>query len=104
MPPLSLTKFLSVSVLSLSIGTVAYGQVPSTNDTSDANANTGMGTGALQSNTTGYGNTAAGDNALQSNTTGSGNTASGNAALTSNTGDNNTSIGQITLYNNTTGF
>jgi len=40
----------SLKVFALSIGALAgaaYGQVPSTNDTSDANFNTGMGTGAF---------------------------------------------------------
>jgi hypothetical protein len=101
------TSWISVGYVSalLSIGTIAFGQVPPTNDTSDANQNIGMGTGALQSNTTGTGNTASGDSALASNTTGVGNTASGVDALINNTtGPNNTAVGEITLYNNTTGF
>ena len=46
-----------------------------------AQGNTSLGTGALQSNTTGSGNTAIGFDALFSNTTGDNNTASGFAAL-----------------------
>jgi hypothetical protein len=68
----------------------AYGQVPSTNDTSTATGdNTGMGTGALGGptpvNLTGSGNTAAGYSALQANTTGQENTAVGAYALPANT-------------------
>jgi hypothetical protein len=103
----------------VSIGTIAYGQVPPSNDTSDANGNTGMGTGtllnntgisntgtgsqALNSNTTGNGNTASGDSALYYNTTGNNNTASGVAALGGNS-DNNTAFGAYALFSNTTGF
>jgi len=103
MPPLKLTKFMSVSVLSLSIGTIAYGQVPPSNDTSDANRNTGMGTGAL-SNNTGEANTGSGYQALLSNTTGSSNTGTGHQVLFSNTtGSGNTASGDSALYYNTTG-
>ena len=46
----------------LALAGAAYGQVPSTNDTSDTNHNTGMGTGALGSTGTNGGtyNTASG--------------------------------------------
>ena len=72
----------------------AYGQVPSTNDTSDNSDNTGMGTDALHSLTTGNDNTASGRSALYSNTTGSSNTASGAGALNFNTtGSYNTASG-----------
>lgn len=83
----------SLTALALLAGTV-YGQVPSTNDTSDAYFNTGMGTNALFSVTpfscsgsvpSGCYNTASGNQALYSNTTGSNNTASGYQALYSNT-------------------
>jgi len=47
--------------------------------------NTALGSGALNSNTTGTSNTASGVNALQNNTTGSSNTASGTSALLNNT-------------------
>ena len=66
--------------------------------------NTGYGTGALASNTTGIQNTASGQGALQSNTTGSYNTASGQGALQSNTtGSYNTASGMNALHANTTG-
>ena len=65
-------------------GTPSWGQVPSTNDTSDTSGNTGGGSGALVHNT-GTNNTAYGDSALSSNTTGHENTAFGNGALMSNT-------------------
>ena len=82
----------------------AFSQVPSTNDTSDPNKNTGMGTDALFSNTTGYGNTASGNTALFENTTGSSNTASGYSALYWNTaGNSNTASGYEAGYNVTTG-
>jgi hypothetical protein len=105
---------------------MAYGQVPSTNDTSDANFNTGMGTGslggpnpinltgisntasgylALGSNTTGANNTAAGSNSLQFNTTGYENTATGGGALQMNTtGYENSAYGSGALEFNTTGY
>jgi Chaperone of endosialidase len=121
MPALKRTKSLSASVLLLSIGATAYGQVPPTNDTSDPNTvNTGVGTGTLQSNggsentavgvnalaldTTGYENTATGVNALVANTTGFVNTAFGYAVLASNTtGQENTATGFTALYTNTSG-
>jgi hypothetical protein len=85
-------------------GTASWGQVPSTNDTSDLNGNTGSGTGALQNNTTGGDNTAFGIQALWSNSTGFNNTASGAAALQSNTtGLANTASGVDALLLNTTG-
>ena len=43
MPTLKRTKFMSATVLLFSIGTTAYGLAPSSNDPSDANANTGVG-------------------------------------------------------------
>ncbi len=70
----------------------------------DFNGNTALGTGALQSNSTGSYNTASGLNALQSNTTGSNNTASGAFALQNNTtGSYNTASGLDALDGNTTG-
>jgi hypothetical protein len=94
----------------LAIAGSAYAQVPSTNDTTttDGQANTGMGTGALGGptpvNLTGYDNTASGSGALGSNTSGNFNTASGYGALYSNTGgSNNTAAGINALTNNTTG-
>jgi hypothetical protein len=69
-----------------------------------AQTNTSLGTGALQSNTTGSFNTAIGLDALFSNTTGDSNTASGADALFLNTtGDSNTASGVSALGRNTTG-
>src|ERR1700733_3361370 len=86
----------------------SYAQVPSTNDTSDANFNTGMGTDALGGptplNLTGGANTASGYQALNFNTSGSANTASGTGALYSNrSGGGNTASGTYALYNNQIG-
>jgi hypothetical protein len=93
-------------ITALAVAGTAYGQVPATNDTSDASDNTGMGKGALGFTGTNSGefNTAAGVYALGSNTTGSFNTASGEAALISNqTGNDNTASGGGALYQNITG-
>jgi hypothetical protein len=103
MPALKRTKVLSATVLLLSMGATAYGQVPPSNDTSDANRNTGMGTGALQNNS-GEANTGSGYQALSSNTTGISNTGTGHQVLFSNsTGSGNTASGDSALYYNTTG-
>lgn len=86
----------------------AYGQVPASNDTSDSNKNTGMGTGALGgplASSGGLENTATGFDALYSITTGSVNTASGVYALYSNTtGTANTASGSFALGGNMTGM
>jgi hypothetical protein len=87
----------------------AYGQVPASNDTSDAGDNTGMGTGTLGGPSpvalTGCCNTGSGAFALSANTAGSNNTGSGVFALYSNTtGDANTAAGTSALFYNTTGF
>ncbi|MGH9195002.1 MAG: hypothetical protein ACRD1T_04595, partial [Acidimicrobiia bacterium] len=67
--------------------------------------NTGIGVGALQSNTTGDANTASGAAALARNTTGQSNTASGYRALFGNTtGSANTASGYFALAGNTTGI
>jgi hypothetical protein len=85
-------------------GAPSWGQDPSSNDTSDGNNNTGGGSGALVSNTTGTVNTAYGRFALVSNTTGNSNTATGVGALFSNsTGSNNTATGVDALVSNTGG-
>jgi hypothetical protein len=105
-------------------GGAVYAQVPSTNDSSDTNGNTGMGTGALGGpaatsggayntavgfqallfGTTGNSNTATGVHTLTFNTTGSNNTATGVDALSSNTtGNSNTASGVFALTRNTTG-
>jgi len=110
--------------LGLLTGTV-YAQVPSGNDVSDANDNTGMGTGALggpaasksgqyntsagaktlEKNTTGNENTAVGYYALEGNTTGCCNTATGSNALDNNvSGQENTAIGYATLLDSNGNF
>jgi hypothetical protein len=79
-------------------------QRPPTNDVSDRMGNTGGGTGALTSITTGGANTAYGNAALRTNTTGGNNTAVGTLALSfSNTGNNNTGVGSSTLEINGAG-
>ncbi|MGZ7078634.1 MAG: tail fiber domain-containing protein, partial [Thermoanaerobaculia bacterium] len=66
--------------------------------------NTGIGTFALYSNTSGNYNTADGADALYFNTTGGNNTAAGYFALYHNIGgSDNTAIGNATLQNNATG-
>ena len=71
---------------------------------SSGSYNTAEGVGALSANTGGFFNTAEGAGALFSNTTGGGNTANGFDALFSNTtGNNNTANGSDALFNNTTG-
>jgi len=81
----------------LAVAAGAYGQVPSTNDTSDTRHNVGMGTGALGGPAVtngGDNNTASGDQALFSDTAGNDNTATGDQALHSNTtGNDNTASG-----------
>ena len=70
----------------------------------DVSTNSAVGSGALDSNTTGASNTASGRDALYSNTTGASNTAHGYQALQSNTtGGFNTATGFEALKNNTTG-
>jgi hypothetical protein len=102
-----------------------YGQVPSSNDVSDANDNTGMGTAALggpaasnagqyntasgakslNKNTTGNENTAVGYYALESNTTGCCNTAAGSNALDATvSGQENTGIGYAALLDTNGNF
>jgi hypothetical protein len=121
----TLYQSLLLAISALTLAGTAFGQVPSTNDTSDAAQNTGMGNGALVSvtpgtapsgwdntasgfnallsNTTGYLNTASGFQALYHNIGGSANTASGYEALFANNGNNNTASGYEALYNTTTG-
>ena len=90
-PPLLLT------IVALAVAPAAFSQVPSANDTSDTNFNTGMGTRALggpAASNAGVYNTASGYQALYSNTTGYANTALGLAALYYNTtGSVNTALG-----------
>ena len=69
----------------------------------DANFNTGVGAGALLSNTA-TSNTAVGAGALISNTTGVSNTGLGTFALWANTeGSDNNAVGDSALFNNATG-
>jgi hypothetical protein len=75
---------------------------------SDANQDTAMGTGALQSLSIliygGYNDTASGFHALYSNVTGNNNTATGVMTLASNSyGYGNTANGSFALWQNTTG-
>ena len=68
-------------------------------------SNEKLGTGALQSNTTGSYNVALGDYTLFANTTGFSNTANGTAALFYNTtGNENSASGTTSLFYNTTGY
>jgi len=71
---------------------------------SDDQGDTALGTGALNSDSTGGGNTALGFFALVSNTTGSQNTAIGDVAVASNsTASNNTGVGYEALNAATVG-
>jgi len=65
------------------------------------NSNTALGGGALVLNTSGRSNTALGEGALVLNTSGSYNTAIGETALYSNTGSANTAVGHAALVNST---
>jgi hypothetical protein len=65
--------------------------------------NTATGAGALFSNTTGTGNVANGAFTLIFNTTGSGNVAVGDRAMENNTGNGTTAVGAQALLSNTTG-
>jgi hypothetical protein len=90
----------------LALTGAAYGQVPGTNDTSDASSNTGSGSGALGGRytaLTGALNTAFGAYALSYIQSGRGNTAAGAYALMlATTGIYNTGIGYEALYGNQT--
>jgi Chaperone of endosialidase len=118
----TLYQSLLLAIGALALAGTAFAQVPASNDTSDINSNTGMGTGALggpaatsggientaagfdalKSNTSGNFNTALGDDALASNTTGSENTACGGSALAAGaTGSDNTASGFQALSANT---
>jgi hypothetical protein len=66
----TLDRSLLILIGALGFAGTAHAQVPSTNETSDGNQNTEMGTGALRVGTTGSNNTAAGFGALNSNTSG----------------------------------
>jgi hypothetical protein len=76
--------------------TVRVGKGPGNNG-----LNTAVGSGALQSNTSGSNNTAFGGSALSSNTTGELNTAIGLSSMAFNsTGYYNTAVGQGSFYSN----
>ncbi len=80
---------------------LGYGALQS--DTSGF-GNTATGAFALTANTSGYDNTATGANALVNNTMGIFNVAVGNSALQDNSsGSENTAVGIFALYNNTNG-
>jgi polyhydroxyalkanoate synthesis regulator phasin len=82
-------------------GAECWGQLPASNDKSDAYYNTGGGYLALTNNTTGSQNTAYGDVALNHNTTGADNTALGAYALSNNhSGSYNTATGWVALIGN----
>jgi hypothetical protein len=92
-----LNTFLGVNAGNFTMGSTAT-------QTSHASYNTGIGSSALFSNTTGNYNSAQGYAALFSNTTGSYNSAQGYGALYSNTtGNYNSAQGMYALYSNTTG-
>ena len=77
-------------------------QVPHEDDHFDDQDNVRIGTGALESNTTGSQNVAIGKSTLLKNTTGNNNIAVGNQALETNiTNNDNTAIGGFALQNNT---
>jgi hypothetical protein len=83
---------------------VFWGLNAGLNDDKSDNQNTSIGTGTLQTNTTGFYLSASGYQALFSNTTGNSNTANGYQALFSNTTANfNTALGFRALYSNLTG-
>src|SRR5215510_5195319 len=106
-----LTHAVSITGLVVMLGGAAsWGQVPSTNDTSDTHRNTGGGTSALANVTpalpsplNGSDNTAYGAFTLNATTSGDHNTALGSEALLKNqTGSLNTAVGAFALFNTTT--
>jgi hypothetical protein len=119
----TLHQSLLLAVGALALAGSAYAQVPSTNDSSDSNGNTGSGKQALQNLAigtvasapavggikppaydVGLYNSAFGYQALFSTTTGANNFGAGYVVLYSNTtGSGNTASGAAALYSNTTG-
>jgi hypothetical protein len=91
-----------VSIGAFALAGAAYAQVPSTNDTSDSNHNTGTGSLALSgpaATLTGEHNTGVGFGTLYNITSGTGNTAVGSLALElTTTGIYNTGVGYEALY------
>ena len=86
------------------LSSAAYGQVPSTNNTTDANANIGLGFDALSGSGGINSPCPVGEPALGSSRCF--NTAIGNEALALDTtgGNYNTGVGSFALYENTTGY
>src|SRR5947208_2328830 len=68
-----------------------------------ATSNTGIGYDALYNLRIGNGNTAVGMSALGNDSVGGDNTAVGHYALEQNQASDNTAVGALSLYNNTTG-
>ena len=91
------------SLLSLTDGNFCTGVGAGALFSNTASENTATGAGALFSNTIGDQNTASGVFALFSNAEGIRNTAIGALALLNNSGDSNTAIGAEALGANTTG-
>ena len=91
-------NFTLTGINNAGIGTMAL------NADTSGGWNTAVGSYALFSNTSGYENAAIGYNALESNSTGNDNTAVGNIALFNNTsGYENIAIGDSALFSNTNG-
>jgi len=81
---------------------VFLGFAGNTTTNNSPNYNTGVGAGALQSNTTGFNNVAVGVQSLLDNTSGNHNTATGAYALMSNVGAaDNSAFGYGALFSNT---
>jgi len=91
------------SLLSLTDGDFCTGVGAGALLSNTANENTATGAGALLSNTTGGFNTAHGAFALFSNSTGVENTAVGRDALLNNTGSDNTAVGLFAMLNDVDG-
>ena len=86
------------------VGLTGLGPGALTSNTS-GNVNTAVGLNSLNKNTTGANNIAVGGSALLNNTTGSKNIGIGTNALSANTTqDNLVAIGALALQDNTTGF
>ena len=90
-------------IIALASAGAAYGQVPSTNDTSDPHDNTGIGTNALSG---GGINAACAIGEANLLTSECYNTAAGYAALSTNSlgGNYNTGVGFSSLYENGAGY
>jgi hypothetical protein len=91
------------SLLSLTDGNFCTGVGAGALLSNTASENTAVGAGALLSNTTGGSNTATGAFALFTNSTGVENTAVGRDALLNSTSSDNTAVGLLALLNNVDG-